>query len=293
MEDNDDLPGLSEEMEIYLGTGEDLVNDEDILRRFDLHVNTRFHFVSCAKCGYILTGSWENHVQKHYAKAGIKKWAPTEEEKLEVANLLGNTPTTTDFHHGMDPIQGIAIFEGFACHECDFCGKTIESLRTHASDHTSSNHLKCQFQRPSVLKKNYRVGLSSLLILLVFLSSIVYLLFVFIFPVIAVFSFSQVNVMVQNPPGAPLPAALGQLLIQRARGDAVQAAPPLPLVDDHDAAPWFRLTRWHEAVRAYPVEEVLQLFDERVDASDVNVVACLKDYFEKTSTMLHASQYNE
>ncbi len=98
---------------------------------------------------------------------------------------------------------------------------------------------------------------------------------------------------VQNPPGAPLPAALGQLLIQRARGDAVQASPPLPLVDDHDAAPWFRLTRWHEAVRAYPVEEVLQLFDDRVDASDGNIVTCVKEYFEKTSEMLHGAQYEE
>ena len=82
-------------------------------------------------------------------------------------------------------------------------------------------------------------------------------------------------------------------MIQRARGDAVQAAPPFPVIDDHDAAPWFRLTRWHEAVRAYPVEDMLELFDDRVDANDVQVVACLKKYFENASEVLHAAQYTE
>ncbi len=163
VEEIEDLPGLSEEREIYLGRGEDLVNDKDILRRFDLHVNTRFHFISCRLCGYILTGSWENHVQRHYAKVGIKKWAPTEEEKAEVANLRGNTPTTTDFYHGMEPIQGIAIFDGFVCRHCDYVGKSEKTMGNHASQsHTSSEFDPTRLQRPLPTGKgnvNYRVGL--------------------------------------------------------------------------------------------------------------------------------------
>ena len=46
-------------------------------------------------------------------------------------------------------------------------------------------------------------------------------------------------------------------------------------------------------MRAYPEEDVLALFDDRIDASDVGIVACLKNYFETTSKMLQDAQYNE
>jgi hypothetical protein len=102
-----------------------------------------------------------------------------------------------------------------------------------------------------------------------------------------------VNVIVENPAPVPPPAAFAELLIQRARGDTVQATHPLPTLDENVPAPWFRFTRWHEAVRAYPEEDVLALFDDRIDASDVGIVACLKNYFETTSKMLQDAQYNE
>jgi len=167
VEEIDDQPRSAEEREIYLGTGEDLIKDTDLLRKSGLHINTRFHFVSCRLCGFILTGSWENHVQQHHAKAGQKNWVLTKEEKTEVGNLRGNTPTATDFHHGMEPVQGIAIFDGFACNHCDYCGKTEKSMRTHATAvrHTSAEFHPARLQRPYPTGKdnvNFRVGLFSL-----------------------------------------------------------------------------------------------------------------------------------
>ena len=161
-EDDEEDDQEAGEKEIYIGNGEDLVLDNGLLKKFNLHINTARRFVSCRLCGYILTGSWENHVQGHHVK-GQPKIIITDEERQQVRDLLGEPGPVTHFEHGMEAVQGIAISKGYACQHCTFCGVSKHALQSHASKvgHQTVQFEPCKIQRPYPIglgNVNYRVS---------------------------------------------------------------------------------------------------------------------------------------
>lgn len=107
--------------------------DDDILKKYELNLNTRYGFLSCDvnTCGFALTDHFEHHLKNHR-----KKISP--EDIQYIRNLRANY-VTNEIQFGSDPIQGLLLIKGYECLGCDdkpFLSTTQNGLKTHQSSHS-------------------------------------------------------------------------------------------------------------------------------------------------------------
>jgi len=106
----------------YSGDSAELF-DSNLLKEFNLCFNTRFGFLSCTECGFILTENLRNHLGRHHHK-------PSPELETLTSDLKEQHPPT-QLPQSEEPIQGLKIVEGFQCNQCQFLSSTMNGIKTH------------------------------------------------------------------------------------------------------------------------------------------------------------------
>ena|SRR6516225_6758089 len=96
--------------------------------------------------------------------------------------------------------------------------------------------------------------------------------------------------MAQDVP-PPAPTINPADFILAARGPPAPT-PPRPQLDEHDLAPWHRLTEWHLVTERFPEEDIFRLTRDGVDASEKSMVQAVGTYFEDATIDLRSQEYN-
>lgn len=109
---------------VHTGDASQLVQHSEVLERLGLHVNRVHRFISCAVCGFVLTGHWERHLST------LHRTHPTADDVASVTALvqavLQPVPMPTDD----TPVQGLRTIRAQVC-SCGFASSSKNVQRHH------------------------------------------------------------------------------------------------------------------------------------------------------------------